>query len=86
MNEINEMEKVIRTELEELFDEFNDFDVTVEPHYELRDIYICEVWAYSDDAVVNDIHVDAQGEDANDMAKDIALELYGRIVRNRKLA
>jgi hypothetical protein len=68
------------------FDEFNDFDVTVEPDAEKRDTYFCEVWAYSDDAVINDICVNAQGTDDGEMAKDITLELYRKIAEHRRVA
>jgi hypothetical protein len=63
MTYTEKMSTGITTNLFDEFDEFNAFDVTVEPDEEKRDTYSCEVWAYSEDNVINDISVIAKGAD-----------------------
>ena len=86
MTHTQEIATGIEQRLFDTFDEFDDFDVTVEPDAEKRDTYFCEVWAYSKDAVINDICVDARGTDDEEITKDIVLELYRNINAHRSAA
>jgi hypothetical protein len=86
MTHTEKMSAGITTNLFDEFGEFNAFDVTVEPDEEKRDTYSCEVWAYSEDNVINDISVTAKGADSGELTNSVILELYRKMAMYRRAA
>jgi hypothetical protein len=81
-----DMSTAVFIHLENEFEEFKDYEITVEPHEEKHDIYFCAVWAHGEDNTINDISVTAEGSNIDEIITRITLALYRKMTANRKIA